>query len=265
MTDDTISIHNDSGDKKYFTIIPNYILNHSTANAQALYLQLKRLAGEGGRAFPSSRYLREKLRISQPTLRKEMKYLLEKGWIEYTGTIETVTSGGKQKIKSYKIVDLWQKNVEHYQQRGEKIDTPKPPRGEKIDTQGVKKSTPNKNHLLIRTNKGRRLKFTSPTQDQVKEYCDERENKIDARLFCDTYEARGWMIGKSKMKDWRAAVRTWEKRGQEFAPRQRQKQSGNTMTLHDGIIAVNKFGTWVMASDPNVRIDPAYYPEITKT
>lgn len=138
MAENKLNIIDESGDRGYFTIIPNYILNHSTAVAQALYLQLKRLAGEDGIAYPGSRYLRDKLGISQPTLRKEFKYLLEKGWIKYDGEKEVETDGGKQKIKSYKIVNLWNINNTFYKaKRGEKIDTPSQ-RGEKIDTQGVK-------------------------------------------------------------------------------------------------------------------------------
>ena len=49
-----------------------------------------------------------------------------------------------------------------------------------------------------------------PTLEMVKAYCEERKNGIDAQHFIDFYESRGWMIGKVKMKNWQAAVRTWE-------------------------------------------------------
>ena len=64
-----------SGDRKYFTQVPNYVLNHSTATAQALYLQLKRLAGDSGLAYPSREYLMKHLHIHHITLKKEFKYL----------------------------------------------------------------------------------------------------------------------------------------------------------------------------------------------
>ena len=54
-------------------------------------------------------------------------------------------------------------------------------------------------------------RFFPPTLDQVKDYCWQRKNNIDAQKFIDYYTARGWMIGKTKMKDWKAAVRTWER------------------------------------------------------
>ena len=58
----------------------------------------------------------------------------------------------------------------------------------------------------------KRKRFTPPTADEVAEYCSERNNGVDPEAFCDFYAAKGWMIGKSKMVDWKAAVRTWERR-----------------------------------------------------
>jgi len=54
-------------------------------------------------------------------------------------------------------------------------------------------------------------RFTPPTIDQVRAYCVERDNGVHADSFIDHYTAKGWMIGKNKMKDWKAAVRTWER------------------------------------------------------
>lgn len=52
--------------------------------------------------------------------------------------------------------------------------------------------------------------FTRPTLQEVQEYCIERNNQIDPQRFLDYYSANGWMVGRNKMKDWKAAVRTWE-------------------------------------------------------
>lgn len=56
-------------------------------------------------------------------------------------------------------------------------------------------------------------RFIPPTLDDVKAYCVERGNGVDPVRFYDYNEARGWMIGKNKMKNWKAAVRTWERGG----------------------------------------------------
>ncbi len=61
------------------------------------------------------------------------------------------------------------------------------------------------------TSKTTTKRFLKPTIEEVKKYCEERKNEIDAEYFINYYEARGWMIGKNKMKDWKAAVRTWER------------------------------------------------------
>lgn len=53
--------------------------------------------------------------------------------------------------------------------------------------------------------------FCPPTLEEVKAYCEERNNSVDAERFIDFYAAKGWMIGRNKMKDWKAAVRTWER------------------------------------------------------
>jgi hypothetical protein len=58
----------------------------------------------------------------------------------------------------------------------------------------------------------RKTKFSQPSLADVVSYCNERKNDVDAKAFLDFYESKGWYVGKNKMKDWRAAVRTWEHR-----------------------------------------------------
>jgi hypothetical protein len=55
-------------------------------------------------------------------------------------------------------------------------------------------------------------KFKKPSIEEVQQYCFERNNNIDAEHFIDYYDANGWKVGKNPMKDWKAAIRTWEKR-----------------------------------------------------
>lgn len=55
-----------------------------------------------------------------------------------------------------------------------------------------------------------RKRFIKPTVEEVREYCRERGNTVDADTFVNFYESKGWMVGKNHMKDWKSAVRTWE-------------------------------------------------------
>jgi hypothetical protein len=73
--------------------------------------------------------------------------------------------------------------------------------------------------------------FEKPTIAEIKAYCDERKNGVDANMFFDFYEAKGWQIGKEKMKDWKAAVRTWEKR----------KNTNNNGTEREKIARADEF------------------------
>ena len=66
----------------------------------------------------------------------------------------------------------------------------------------------NENDLKENT---KRKVFTKPTAEEVKAYCVERKNNVNADKFIDFYESKGWLIGKNPMKDWKACVRTWEK------------------------------------------------------
>ena len=61
-------------------------------------------------------------------------------------------------------------------------------------------------------NNKERAVFKPPTVEEVKAYCQERGNNIDAESFVAFYESKGWMIGKNKMKSWKSAITTWEKR-----------------------------------------------------
>lgn len=74
---------------------------------------------------------------------------------------------------------------------------------------------------------GRRsTRFTPPSPDEVQRYCDERHNGIVGSEFCDFYASKGWMIGKAKMRDWKAAIRTWERKRQEIREAAQDKFAG---------------------------------------
>lgn len=68
-------------------------------------------------------------------------------------------------------------------------------------------------------------RFKKPTVEEVEAYCTERANSIDPGGFCDFYESKGWLVGKSPMKCWKAAVRTWERREAASKPAKRSSLS----------------------------------------
>ena len=132
-------IIDDSHDRKYFTIVPNYVLNHSSAIDKGLYLDMKRKAGENGLCFMTEETMCRRNGIGDKQLHKSLKYLVENKWIEFVGT----TPGKTRPIKTYRIVDIWRKNVEFY------YDKKKPSESR------VSKDNPSKN------------KDTRPKQDKI--------------------------------------------------------------------------------------------------
>jgi len=90
------------------------------------------------------------------------------------------------------------------------------------DLSETKLTTINKNKEIKITNK----LFKKPSVNDVELYCIERDNKIDAISSVNFYESKGWMVGKNKMKDWRACIRTWEMRAKNkktYAPKSMSK------------------------------------------
>ncbi len=85
----------------------------------------------------------------------------------------------------------------------------------KSEPMEVKKVNCNNNN--IDNKKENNKKFTPPTVEEVRAYCIERNNSVDPERFVDYYESKGWLIGKTKMKSWKAAVRTWERNGYSSA------------------------------------------------
>lgn len=84
-----------------------------------------------------------------------------------------------------------------------------------------------------------RATFTPPSIEDVSAYCLERKNRIDAGHLVDHYTARGWMIGKNKMKDWKAAVRTWERNNfnNTYAKTSPKKEPNAPIDIHEFLAA----------------------------
>lgn len=135
---ENLHIYDSSNDKKYFTIIPNYILNHSTIWDREVYIQMKRVAGESGVCFMSMNTLSKQCGMSEDRLRKSIKYLLTHRWIEKKGFKKIGTKGGKQGVNVYRIVDLWHLNNTYYKGGASK----RVPYAERGSFKGTKGGTP---------------------------------------------------------------------------------------------------------------------------
>ena len=91
-------------------------------------------------------------------------------------------------------------------------------------------------HSSAKNTTTKRKRFEKPTLSEIKEYCIERNNNVDAQHFYDYYESNGWRVGKNSMKNWQAAVRTWEKNSYTSTTKQTKKT--NTEQTLDAIYKV---------------------------
>lgn len=93
------------------------------------------------------------------------------------------------------------------------METTKEPQKDREKTmKEPQKDTTNKYNNINNINNKERAVFKPPNVEEVRAYCQERGNNIDPESFVAFYESKGWMIGKNKMKSWKSAITTWEKR-----------------------------------------------------
>lgn len=85
-------------------------------------------------------------------------------------------------------------------------------------------------------NPQKRKRFTPPTVEEVSAYCLERKNGIDAQRFVDYYSSNGWKVGKNAMKDWKAAVRTWERNEHGNSTATSQQSEPRRMTVNGKVV-----------------------------
>jgi len=78
-------------------------------------------------------------------------------------------------------------------------------------------------------------RFIKPSVEEVKAYCEERQNGLNPEKFVDYYESKGWLVGKTPMKDWKAAIRTWEnnRKGETVNERPKERVVGNTQSREE--------------------------------
>ena len=116
-----------------------------------------------------------------------------------------------RKTNRYRVITLV--NYDRYQLDNRQNNRPLTG-DQQTDQQQYKKDKKDKNNIILLSKNKER--FTPPTADDIKKYCEEIGlYGFDADFFIDYYESRGWMIGKNKMKSWKAAIRTWLKRDRD--------------------------------------------------
>jgi len=155
-----------------------------TPNAKLLYAEITALCNMNGKCTASTEYFCRLYEVSRVSIQKWLKNLEDNNHI---------------------------RRVNIYKQGSKQIDTRVITL---VNTPSKEKLTDNTNINITNTNltdSNTKVGFVKPTIIDIKEYCKERKNNVDAETFFDFYESNGWKVGKNKMKNWKASVRTWEK------------------------------------------------------
>lgn len=113
MKNDEFKITDRAGDKKFFTIVPNFVIDNAFSVYElSLYLFMKKVCGENGSCWMTPNNIAKRLGIAPGSVRKFQKALLGKGWIKKIGVV-----GKTKPTIEYAIVDLWQLNANYYAQK----------------------------------------------------------------------------------------------------------------------------------------------------
>ena len=170
----------------YYAIIPAEVRYSKTLtpNAKLLYAEITALCNMNGKCTASTQYFCRLYEVSRGAVQNWLKMLDDNGYIDRT----VIYKQGSREIM-HRYINLKDKG-------------------------SVKISTDNTNINITNTNltdSNTKGSFVKPTIIDIKEYCKERKNNVDCETFFNFYESKDWLIGKNKMKNWKACIITWEK------------------------------------------------------
>ena len=193
----------------YYAIIPAEVRYNEKLNSsqKLFYGEITALTFKTGECWASNNYFARLYKISPSLISNWLKALENEKLI----TIEYETKGKEIKRRIIRIIGI--QNIDYPIQNIEG---------------GYSKYLKENNTSINNTSNKKEIykekRFIKPTLEEVKEYCLERNNNVNAEQFIDFYESKGWKVGKSSMKDWKAAIRNWERNKQHKETRYEREQ-----------------------------------------
>ena len=191
-------------------------------NEKILLMEIDSFTSKGHECYISNEYIAELLGVSMSWASKCLSHLMEIGYVKM------VRFDGRKRYVESTIQFKADLNNSSMQD------------GTLVQHTNIENKYINNNSLYKKSSSH----FQKPSIDEIRQYCISRGNKVDPEQFFNFYESKGWIIGKSPMKDWRAAVRTWEKREKEIPQRKRSPLSNNESVLEHNLKVMDQmFGT----------------------
>lgn len=181
----------------YAICFNEWIFDKDIKNELNLLLIISSLCAKGY-CYATNTYFSELFDIPEQTISRKIKKLEQKNYI----TIE-YKKRGCEIIARY--IRLTKMLTDDYQKCLPTIN------------KNVKENNTiyNNTNNNIKEKEAKRKAFTKPTIEEIQQYCNERNNGINANAFYDFYESKNWYVGKNKMQNWKACVRTWEQRNKK--------------------------------------------------
>ena len=191
-------------------------------NEKILLMEIDSFTSKGHECYISNEYIAELLGVSISWASKCLSHLMEIGYVKM------VRFDGRKRYVESAIQFKADLNNSSMQD------------GTLVQHTNIENKYINNNSLYKKSNSH----FQKPSLEDVRAYCISRSNKVDPEQFFNFYESKGWTIGKSPMKDWRAAVRTWEKREKEIPQRKRSPLTKNESVLEHNLKVMDQmYGT----------------------
>ena len=181
----------------YYAQIPaNVRYNENLNSSQKLfYGEITALTFKTGECWASNNYFARLYKVSPSVITNWVKALEKENLI----VVDYEKKGKEITKRIIRIVGI--QNIEYvFNKNGEGY------------SKYIKENNTSNNNTSNKKEIYKEKRFIKPTLEEVKEYCLERNNNVDAEMFIDYYEANGWVQGKGKpIKDWKACIRTWER------------------------------------------------------
>ena len=188
-------------------------------NEKILLMEIDSFTAKDRECYISNEYIAELLGISVSWASKCLSHLLE------LGLVRVVKFDGRKRYVESTIQFKADLNESSMQDR--------------TKVQHTNNNEYINNNSLYKKGSSR---FQKPTIEEIRQYCLEKGYNVDAEQFFNFYESKGWVVGKSPMKNWRAAVSTWNKREKEI-PRRKRESRKESAFEHNLKVMDQMFGT----------------------
>lgn len=196
----------------YAICFNEWLFDNRIKNELPLLLLISSLCAKNGICYGSNSYFAEKFNMDEKTVSRKIKKLEKLNYIQ----ISYIKRGFEIQKREIRVTNLSLEGQKNHPS-GDKNVTPSSdknvtPSSDENVTDNITSinstSIDNNNYVIVIGQKQK--KFVKPSLKEISDYCKERNNDVNPERFLNYYEANGWKVGRNNMKDWKAAIRTWE-------------------------------------------------------